>query len=95
VPRGLAPPLARAAQRLASGDWERAQTLAELRDAAEKVGFEVEAIERYALRDVKAVVGGPSARLLALAFEEALAEEVGTERNRHLYKILYLRAHRR
>jgi hypothetical protein len=78
-----------------SGEWERGQGLEELRAAAHSVGFDVEKLQRYALRDLKDVRGGSGARLLALAFEEALHEEADTAPFAHLYRILYLRARKR
>lgn len=88
------PAVRRALGRLASGEWERGQRLDELGDATRSVGFEVELLGRYALRDLKDVRGGPGARLLALAFEEALREEADTAAFAELYRILYLRARR-
>jgi 2-polyprenyl-3-methyl-5-hydroxy-6-metoxy-1,4-benzoquinol methylase len=89
-----APAVGRWLRPLMSGEWERGQRLEELRDGARSVGLEVERLERYALRDLKDVRGGSGARLLALAFEEALREEADTAPFAHLYRILYLRARR-
>jgi SAM-dependent methyltransferase len=87
-----APALGRVLRPLASGEWERGQRIEELGAGARSAGLEQEVLERYALRDVKDVRGGAGARLLALAFEEALREEEDTARFAHLYRILYLRA---
>ena len=89
------PVLRRALRPLVSGEWERGQGLEELRAAAHSVGFDVEKLQHYALRDLKDVRGGSGARLLALAFEEALHEEADTALFAHLYRILYLRARKR
>lgn len=89
-----APGLARRLRPLASGDWELGLGLEQLGEAAKAAGFEVTALERHALRDLKDVRGGPATRLLALAFETALQEEANTEPFAHLYRILYLRARR-
>lgn len=89
------PAVARALRPLASGEWERGLRLEELGAGARSAGFEVEVLERRALRDLKDVRGGSGARLLALAFETALQEETSTEPLAHLYRILYLRARRR
>ena len=86
------PALGRALRPLASGEWERGQRLEELGADARSVGLDVERLERYALRDLKDVRGDSGARLLALAFEEALREEADTAPFAHLYRILYLRA---
>ncbi|MBA3245524.1 MAG: class I SAM-dependent methyltransferase [Actinobacteria bacterium] len=89
-----APAVGRALRPLASGEWERGQRLDEVGAGARSVGLEVELLERYALRDLKDVRGDSGARLLALAFEEALREEADTAAFAHLYRILYLRARR-
>ncbi len=89
-----APAVGRALRSLASGEWERGQRLDELGAGARSVGLEVELLERYALRDLKDVRGESGARLLALAFEEALREEADTAPFAHLYRIFYLRARR-
>lgn len=89
-----APALGRALRPVVSGEWERAQGLDDLGEGARSAGFAVELLERYALRDLKDVRGGTGARLLALAFEEALREEADTTTFAHLYRILYLRARR-
>lgn len=86
------PAVARALRPLVSGEWERGLRLEELGAGARSAGFEVEVLERCALRDLKDVRGGAGARLLALAFEEALREEADTTPFAHLYRILYLRA---
>lgn len=88
------PAVGRALRPLASGEWERGQRLDEVGDAARSVGLEVELLGRYALRDLKDVRGGSGARLLALAFEEALREEADTAPFAHRYRIIYLRARR-
>ena len=91
---GRAPAAARILRPLASGEWERGQRLEELGVGARSVGFQLESLERYALRDLKDVRGEVGARVLALAFEEALREETDTTPFAHLYRILYLRARR-
>ncbi len=91
---GRAPAAARILRPLASGEWERGQRLEELGVGARSVGFQLELLERYALRDLKDVRGEVGARVLALAFEEALREETDTTPFAHLYRILYLRARR-
>ena len=79
------------AARVASGEWEWAPTRDELEAGARVAGLDVERCAHYALRDVKDAQGGPGTRLLALALEEALAEErPGFDPAR--YRILYLRA---
>ncbi|HXH88060.1 MAG TPA: methyltransferase domain-containing protein [Gaiellaceae bacterium] len=88
------PAVGRALRPFASGEWERGQRLGEVGDAASSVGFEVELLAHYALRDVKDARGGSGARLLALAFEEALREEAETTPFATRYRIIYLRARR-
>ena len=79
---GRVPAAARILRPLASGEWEHAPRLDELGDGARSAGFEVELLGRYALRDLKDVRGEAGARLLALAFEEALREERTRPRSR-------------
>ncbi|MGI9111293.1 MAG: class I SAM-dependent methyltransferase [Gaiellaceae bacterium] len=88
------PALGRALRPLASGEWERGPQLEELGAGARSAGLEPAVLMRYALRDLKDVRGESGARLLALAFEEALREEADTVRFAHLYRILYLQARR-
>lgn len=80
--------------RLARHEWERGPTRDQLQDAAEGLGFEIERLSWYGLSDVKLANedGGPAARLLALALEEALESEASGVPRPDLYRILYLRA---
>ena len=91
---GRAPAAARIVRPLASGEWQRGPRLEELGAGARSVGFQLELLERYGLRDREDVRGGAGARILALAFEEALREETDTVPFANLYRILYLRARR-
>lgn len=90
------PALARVGASVVSGEWERGPRFAELREAAERAGLEVERLDRYCLHDVKAAQrqAGSSTRQLWLALEEALRREAGEAVDPRLYGILYLRARR-
>lgn len=79
---------------MARHEWERGPTRDQLQDAAEGLGFEIERLSWYGLSDVKLANedGGPAARLLALALEEALESEASGVPRPDLYRILYLRA---
>lgn len=82
------------ARRFASGDWQRGPTRSDLERTAHELGLALDHLAWYGLRDAKAVQqrGGPAARLLWLALEEALEAEAGTTPRPELYQILYLRA---
>lgn len=86
------PAVGRLGTRVVSGEWEWAPTLEELREGTAAAGLEVERAGHYALRDAKDAKGGAGARLLALAFEEAVAEERPEGVDPARYRILYVRA---
>ena len=91
---GRVTPLGRGIRRLVSGEWELGPTREELRRAAGALRLEIERLAWYGLRDLKTnqAAAGSAARLLWLAFEEALEDEAGGVARRDLYQLLYLRA---
>ncbi|MEI7759717.1 MAG: class I SAM-dependent methyltransferase [Thermoleophilia bacterium] len=87
----VAPALRRSAERVLSGEWEKAPTLAQLREHALRLGLEVEAIRHYGVRELKATSRDfdSDARLHWFALEEQLVScDPGA------YTLLYLRARR-
>ena len=84
------PAVKRVASGRLSGDWEKAPTLAEVRQHAERLGLEVEAIRHYGVQDLKSssVDLDVHGRLLWLALEEAISCDL------RAYTLLYLRARR-
>jgi SAM-dependent methyltransferase len=80
-----------------SGEWERGQTVTELREAALELDLEVEQLRAYTLGDVKQAQrhAGSGARQAWFILEEELARESSTPPDLGLYTMLYLRARRR
>ena len=72
-----------------SGEWEQAPTLAAVREQAERLGLDVQALRQYGLRELKLLQKRLDARgrLLGLALEEALAPG-----DPGLFRLIYLSA---
>lgn len=90
------PALAKAGDRLVSGEWEKGLTRDEVRAGCVAAALTVETLLPYGLRDIKLVqrpLGG-YARQLWLSFEEAAHAEGGDALRVDLFTLLYVRARR-
>jgi SAM-dependent methyltransferase len=88
--------ISRLGDRFVSGEWEKGQTVSELRDAAARLDLEIEQLSPYTLGEVKQAQhrAGTGTRQAWLALEESLARESSTPLDLGLYTMLYLRARR-
>jgi len=88
--------IGRVGDRFVSGEWEKGQTMLELREAADRLGLVVEQLSPYTLGYVKQAQhqAGGGTRQAWLALEEELARESRTPLDLRLYTMLYLRARR-
>jgi SAM-dependent methyltransferase len=86
----------RVGDRYVSGEWEKGQTVTQLRGAAQGLGLAVERLTPYSIRDLKRAQRhtGSATRQLWLALEEELAHESSMPVDLGLYTVIYLRARR-
>jgi SAM-dependent methyltransferase len=89
--------ISRLGDRFVSGEWEKGQTVIELREAARRLDLELEQLSAYTLGEVKQAQrhAGSGARQAWFMLEEELARESSPPPDLGLYTMLYLRARRR